>query len=570
MDNDRAFMPSHTFLLKSVKPFGEGPCQPGVSSAPWRSDAAEPAAEDCVCSIAVFTEEPGTIDLDGTSVSLSKGSAIQLRSGGRFSVQSGSGSATGRLAGWLVEFFVFLIGDSRPITGGFPLLPYHQEIAVHPLAALCSIIERLTRTADGYDNPAALRKQAALLELLALLTENQQRSHMPDNAAAAVECAISYVRDHYTEPLTVEQLASIARVGRWQFSELFRRLTGKRPLDYINTIRLNRAKELLLLTDDPLREIAQSVGFRDEYYFNRKFSRMFGCAPKSFARSGKSAASRQPLPPAVKQARGRSSLRGEPSRLVVCGGILGDVLSLGVKPLGAELAVMGRQVVYRDKLAGILDVGIGGDAETIAALQPDLVLLEKEGFAASHFQSGAAPVVSFRRTEDVTVRLRAIAALLGAEREADEWIARHEDAARSMWTRLRSRIGTGETATVLVQIGVQLFAMGNRGLAATLYHPRGFRPSEGAAKLAEGSERFREITAEQLPGYDGDRLFLLYSGDERSKRAARRLTETPAWQSLHAFRSGNIHMAEAKWNYDDSLTRGQLLPVLPHILSSRI
>lgn len=45
-------------------------------------------------------------------------------------------------------------------------------------------------------------------------------------------------------------------------------------------------------------------------------------------------------------------------------------------------------------------------------------------------------------------------------------------------------------------------------------------------------------------------------------------TEGPGSVDLDG--SGNIHLAEAKWNYDDSLTRHRLLPVLPHILASRL
>lgn len=562
-----AFMHSHTFLLTGVRRFGECSSDAGDAGA---SEQYAVANDDCRCAIALFAEGPGTVDLDGISVSLRQGAGLLLRPGGRF----GTLMEPDRPNGWLVEFLLCRVGEAQPVAGGFPLLPYHQEIVVRPLAALCSVTERLTREADESDELTALRKQAALLELLALLMESQQRTHQTAGAADAVEKTVAYVREHYAEPLTVEQLAGMAGVGRWQFSEQFRRLTGEKPLDYINTLRMNRAKELLLLTDDTLRDIAHNVGFRDECYFNRRFSRMFGCSPKSYARSRKSAAARISLPAAAsaagKQARLPPPLPAAPPRLVVCGGILGDVLMLGVKPLGAALTVMGRQVVYRDKLAGILDVGLVGEAETIAALRPDLILLEKNGTAAARPWSDAAPIVSFGRTEDSSVRLRAVAALLGAERTAAGWMARHEETANAMWASLRSRIGIGETATVLVQVGEHLFAMSNQGLAVSLYHPRGFRPSAGAEKLIGAGERFCRITDSELPSYDADRLFLLVSGEGRSRSQARLLTESPAWRKLYAFRSGNIHLAKAMWNYDDSLTRHRLLPVLPHILASRL
>ncbi|UZN00897.1 helix-turn-helix transcriptional regulator [Lysinibacillus sp. MHQ-1] len=49
-------------------------------------------------------------------------------------------------------------------------------------------------------------------------------------------------------------------------------------------LRLTNAKELLLQTNVPLKEIAQRVGFDDEYYFNRRFRQVIGIPPKQFAR----------------------------------------------------------------------------------------------------------------------------------------------------------------------------------------------------------------------------------------------------------------------------------------------
>ncbi|WP_439652413.1 helix-turn-helix transcriptional regulator [Paenibacillus ottowii] len=62
---------------------------------------------------------------------------------------------------------------------------------------------------------------------------------------------------------TVKQLAEQANVSIWQYSQLFRKITGKKPLHYLPELRLNHAKRLLLECRRPLREVARQVGFPD-------------------------------------------------------------------------------------------------------------------------------------------------------------------------------------------------------------------------------------------------------------------------------------------------------------------
>lgn len=56
-------------------------------------------------------------------------------------------------------------------------------------------------------------------------------------------------------------------------------MTGLTPLDYVNKIRIDRAKHLLVTTNDRLYEIGQHVGFNNEYYFSRRFRQEVGVSP---------------------------------------------------------------------------------------------------------------------------------------------------------------------------------------------------------------------------------------------------------------------------------------------------
>ncbi len=79
--------------------------------------------------------------------------------------------------------------------------------------------------------------------------------------------------------LTVKQLAHMARLSTWRFTPIFQELTGKKPLHYVTDLRINCAKELLLRKNEPLRSIAQEVGYMDEYCFSRRFRQITGMSP---------------------------------------------------------------------------------------------------------------------------------------------------------------------------------------------------------------------------------------------------------------------------------------------------
>ncbi len=93
------------------------------------------------------------------------------------------------------------------------------------------------------------------------------------------EEVLEYIRRHLDSPITVGQLAKIANLNPTYFSNLFSKLIGTPPLQYINKRRIEKAQELLVGTHDTLYLIAKQVGFTDEYYFSRIFKKTVGISP---------------------------------------------------------------------------------------------------------------------------------------------------------------------------------------------------------------------------------------------------------------------------------------------------
>lgn len=96
------------------------------------------------------------------------------------------------------------------------------------------------------------------------------------------ERVLEYIQDNLATPMTIAELAKLARLNPTYFSNLFSKLIGISPLQYINKRRIEQAQELLLGTHQTLFEISLEVGFTDVYYFSRLFKKTVGIAPDHY------------------------------------------------------------------------------------------------------------------------------------------------------------------------------------------------------------------------------------------------------------------------------------------------
>ena len=110
---------------------------------------------------------------------------------------------------------------------------------------------------------------------------------------------------HYTEPLTVDDLASAACMSKAHFSREFRRAFGETPYSYLLTRRLERAATLLRGTDYTVADICMRVGLTSVGSFTSSFTRAYGVTPTQYRASFPSAASLAMIPLCVLKAYGR-------------------------------------------------------------------------------------------------------------------------------------------------------------------------------------------------------------------------------------------------------------------------
>lgn len=97
-----------------------------------------------------------------------------------------------------------------------------------------------------------------------------------------IEQAIEYIEENLGEPITLSQIAVHVNFSKNYFSMLFKQNVGENLMDYIARARINKAKELLVNSNDKIYEIAESVGFESQHYFNRLFKSLVGVTPTEY------------------------------------------------------------------------------------------------------------------------------------------------------------------------------------------------------------------------------------------------------------------------------------------------
>lgn len=103
-----------------------------------------------------------------------------------------------------------------------------------------------------------------------------------DNGNIYIRSALQFIASNYNTRLTLSEVAAHVGLSANYFSELFRKTVGASFNDYLNHVRVEESKQLLLSTKISLSEAAISVGFPDQSYFNKVFKHITGITPGAF------------------------------------------------------------------------------------------------------------------------------------------------------------------------------------------------------------------------------------------------------------------------------------------------
>ena len=192
-------------------------------------------------------------------------------------------------------------GDRRQSTLHFSAIYVHfgtsdkaiQEL-IHTIAGFYSVsnfekhsalLSKICETALRFEPDSDILASAKLIEFLCNIKKEHFRISSFDSKSyslSAVSIGIDFMKQNYTEPLSVQQIAEHCCLSASHFHKLFVETVHTTPNNYLNQIRLAAAKTLLYSTSMSISEIAAKCGFHSQAYFSDCFKRYFSLTPKDF------------------------------------------------------------------------------------------------------------------------------------------------------------------------------------------------------------------------------------------------------------------------------------------------
>ncbi len=469
-----------------------------------------------------------------------------------------------KLEGWMVNdegpafrLLIMLGGQGQLLVdgkryimnhNGFVVCPYSDAtIIVHDRSTFrCALVAFAAARKIRGENPFPLQLSAAqtshllpaLTDLMACdrLEELQMRLKrsmlffgllyelvkMADKGTPAltsedmVLLTVAYMKEHCAEAITREQLADMAGLSPWYYSQLFKQMQGLSPMECLAVIRLRKAKERLLLSNDNLEAVAKEAGYANEFYFSRKFKKLTGSAPSVYAKEARSAVAS------------------------FCYIYDGHLMALEVKPRAVfyEPHAEHRRAFFEE-----IPYYLAGDAELernlsiLEEARPGLILCEERRALTDGEKLGQiAPVLAVPSKLDWRSQLLHIANGLDKEAEARRWLDRYEQKAAAAGAALRKQIGN-ETVLIVVVCGEELFVYTNRNVADVLYYDlRVLAPF----RIEDMPPKETKMTLEQLVVWNPDWLLLHVFEDERSKHYAAQMKQDSRWLALKAVHQNRL------------------------------
>lgn len=140
------------------------------------------------------------------------------------------------------------------------------------------LLELFRTSSPIRESSVSLRISQILNELLA----SQAETGSSQSRSQVVENSLAYINEHFSEPLSLEEVARNANLSPYYFTRVFTRETGMTPHQYLIAARLNSAKYLLRTNGMSIKEIAFSSGFNSESSFCSTFKKWEKVTPSEY------------------------------------------------------------------------------------------------------------------------------------------------------------------------------------------------------------------------------------------------------------------------------------------------
>lgn len=240
--------------------------------------------------IVIILKGKGHFLINGTDIPITEGNVLLLNPGTYHkSIPLPSHTLTECYLAFTDVEFINTPKNFFPLFHGQKILGKLPEKAKKEIFQLCSAMnqESQSRNTGRY-----FMLKAYLIQVLCLLLRFDQQEELSDehhmkgyefkspNKTYVVQQIMKYMESHYREKISLDQIAENMYLSPFYISKLFKSETGDTPINYLISLRMEKAKELLDRNPSlSIQQTAAQVGYEDAYHFSKLFKKYFGLSP---------------------------------------------------------------------------------------------------------------------------------------------------------------------------------------------------------------------------------------------------------------------------------------------------
>lgn len=373
------------------------------------------------------------------------------------------------------------------------------------------------------------RCQLACQELLLTLFDDQPCEE--NTPLYSMDTIHTYMAEHYTKELTVAKLASLVNLSPNYFAERFKEKYGATVMGFLSELRMQEAKRLLKKGNRKIKEIAYAVGFKDEFYFSRKFKQQLGMTPTAYCKQTK--------------------------RKIVAYSfnVFGHLLPLDLMPYAAPLHPKWTAFyhqTYREEIplhlsAYRVDADKQRNLEMLKEEDVNLIIapaaLPKEEMEVLEQK---AEVLYLQEQIGWKEQFFHLAEQLGETWEAKQWMHIYEEKAQQLKVTWQQAFEE-QTVIVLRMVHEHLYDESENPLFSILYHDLGCRMPEACSCTMH-----QQITVEDIHALEADTIFILVRQDNETRKHWFQLQQQNSWRQLYAVQANQVRVITSDPWLEDS------------------
>ena len=465
------------------------------------------AAPSHICIVPVHRY--GNIVIDGLLYPLHSDTVHIIRPGQRVELNAPPG---GKQFLYLFHFEIWIRGEHAPASNFAILGPEVASVSssIVQLMALCKKVADHWRTGDPADRFAS---QAGFQDILHLIFRKSSPSE------AMLDQAHEYIKHHYRNEITIEQLAESAGMNRYSFMRAFKERFGQSVMGYLAEVRTNQAKQLME-EGYSLQHVADETGYKDALYFSSQFKKHVGFSPKIYQANRQSKVAAYSWPN------------------------IDHLLALQIIPFAAPIDHFWTQH-YRNKYRFDVKVVLSHDydfnREALMRARPDRIVALAELVPDEEKEKllQIAPVLFLPWFEENwRGHLRLTAQFLNREREGENWLAQYDDKVQAVREKVPDFFRRG--TLLILNVSPKGIRIWGERAGTVLYDDLQFNCAKGVEQI-KYTQYMESFDAEPLTAFEADMLLVNVMKDRQSQMGWERLQQSQAWQELKAVQNHRVY-----------------------------